>query len=353
MIHPASRAALALLFTCLFLFSLSPVWGQSYNYSGTWLGQNCNVTLNFSTASDHVDGTITIAGTPYNVAGSVNGSNITIGVAGDPPFTFARLIERSKEYWQNEDGSISFFRYLDGGGSLPGTAAGGSLPGTGAIPGGGMPSARPKPDPQTTNYAGFWANEPVSVTIHWDNFAGQGPVEGTIVYRGNPIAFTGDNPRRGYMELTIPGSGLYTLNKSGSGEGVEWTGRSGETVLTFGRTLGEGNSRPPGGGLPGGTTYPTPSADSGGFWIIACEAVRDQSAAQNLANTWRSRGFPDAGILHLSEYRSLGGNDQNYWVVYPVAGSKEQVQSQLSRVKRFYSGAYGVKADQNARRLTL
>lgn len=323
-------------------------------YQGSWHGVDCTVTLN--ELGNTVSGTIALPdqGKSFNFTGSITQDTMVMTVPGDPPYTFQRIFEKSKEYWQLvPGGGVMFFRYINAGGGsgLPGAGGGSGLPGSGGLPGGGvMPgNNRFKPDPATTTYSGFWDGYPISIDINWDNFAGQGPVEGTILINAGRVPFTGSNPRKGYMELNISGvNGVYRLNKTGKGDNLKWEGSFGNTSMIFGKSINIGVPNP-GGGMPGNQINP----GGGPLWLIACEAERTRSVAELRARTWRARGFSGTGMVHLTEFTSLGGKDQNYWLVYPVSGTKAYTKSQLSRVKSHYREAYGIKADQSGRRETF
>ncbi|MDF1814115.1 MAG: hypothetical protein P1V20_18060 [Verrucomicrobiales bacterium] len=320
-------------------------------YQGSWHGVDCTVTLN--ELGNTVSGTIALPdqGKSFNFTGSINQDTMVMTVPGDPPYTFQRIFEKSKEYWQLvPGGGAMFFRYINAGGGsgLPGSGLPGSgLPGAGgAVPGGVMPGGRYKPDPATTTYSGFWDGYPISIDIHWDNFAGQGPVEGTILLNARRVPFTGSNPSKGYMELNVSGvPGMFRLNKTGKGDNLTWEGGEGSSTMVFGKSINPGFPNP---GV-GNQINP----NGGPLWLIAAEAERTRTVAEQRAQVWRARGFSGTGIVHLTEYSSLGGKDQNYWLVYPVSGTKAYTRSQLGRIKAHYKEAYGIKADQSGRRETF
>lgn len=335
--------------TCFLITSFAFAQRKTLLYQGSWNGVPCSVTINWDNHSGlgNVNGEIFISG---DKAYTFNGSNSAPGqleltVPGDPVYRFARTTANGKTIWSRvPDGGVTFSR-TTGGSGLPGAGGGGSgLPGSGGgsgLPGGGMGIV--KPDPKTTTSTGTWGGSQISVTINWDNYAGQGPVTGQIQYNGNAYPFSGSNPRKGYMQITVDGvNGVYQLNKSGTGRSSVWSGSLNGTLLSFSQS---GGTAPGAGGLP-------PGGGIAGGWAIAAEASRDKATADRKASAWRARGFSGACVVHKSQYRSMDG-DQNWWITCPGVGSYQAMKNLLPSVKRSYSEAYGIKADQSSRRETF
>lgn len=335
---------LKILGSCLFLFLVSSTamaGSKTSLYQGTWHGTPCTVTINWANYGGlgNVSGDIFISGDKsYLFKGSspVPG-RIELFVPGDPIYKFDRSKAGGKVSWTLVPGGEVSFSRNDGGSGLPG----GGMPGGGS----GLPGGVAKPDPKITTSNGTWGGAPMKITIHWDNYAGQGPVNGNIAYNGLSYSFAGSNPRRKYMEITIDGvNGVYLLNKAGAGESAVWSGSLNGTLMSFSRT---GAIAPGGGG--GGVPGNQPGAAT---WLIACEADRDKATAEQNATVWRQRGFGGTRVVHKSEYKSLNG-DQDWWIACPGSGSKAAMRQLLQRVLVHYPSAYGIKADQSARRETF
>jgi|GEM_PF-3547466 len=347
---PIRKLFLALILSvCFGGISTSFAQVTTQVYQGNWNGSPCSVTIHWA----DYDGLGTVSG-QISIVGQSNayaftGKNprkghLEITVPGDPVYKFDKSLSGTTVTWTLvPGGGVSFSRNSGSPGSgLPG----GGLPGNG-LPQSGLPGAGiPKPakrDPKTTIYSGSWGGSVISTTIHWDDYAGQGPVEGHIHYQGHSYPFQGSNPKKGEMKINITGVGVYQLRKSGSGSKATWSGKLNGTLLTFGRSTKSS-------GLPPGGAVSTPPSTSGStLWLIACQADRDKISADKNAAEWRQKGFSGAGVVHKSQYRSLDG-DQNWWITYAASGSKSAMQTLLPRVKSHYASAYGIKADQSGKR---
>ncbi len=329
------------------LFTLSLTLGVFTNavaeqrteaYVGNWNGSPCSITINWSNYSGlgTISGELQIIGQTkiyYFTGNNHKTGQLDITIPGDPVYKFVKSTSGSTVKWTV--GGISFSRKSSGSG-LPGGGSG--LPGGGSgLPGSG------KKDPKTTVYNGTWGGSGISVTINWDDYSGQGPVSGSIIYKGSTYPFTGNNHSKGKMKITIPTVGDYNMTKNGTGSKAVWSGTQGGTLLTFGRSFTTSG----GSGLPGGTGIGTPGV---GLWIIACEANRDEKSAKGDAAIWKKKGFSGAGVLHKSHYSSLKKGDQNYWVTYPASGTKSSMQAILPQVKALHTDAYGIKVDQSGNR---
>ncbi len=331
------------IFLCLFtlcltlgVISTAVAEQRTETYEGSWNGSPCSITIDWTNYSGlgAISGQIQITGQTkvYKFTGNnPKSGHLHISIPGDPVYNFDKSTSGSTVKWTS--GGIWFSR--KSGGGLPGSG----LPGSGS----GLPGSRKK-DPKTTVYNGTWGSTGISVTINWDDYSGQGPVSGSIDYKGAKYPFTGDNHSKGKMKITIPTVGDYNMTKTGTGSKAVWSGKYGTTLLTFGRSF----TSPPGSGLPGGSGVGTPGVV--GLWIIACEADRDQKSAERDAATWRTKGFSGAGVLHKSHYTSLKKGDQNYWITYPASGTKSEMQTILPQVKAIHSSAYGIKVDQSGNR---
>lgn len=332
------RLAVSLIFL---ISAIGGGWGHAQSktllYQGSWHNVPCSVTINWTNFSGPgpVDGEIFISGDKsYRFTGNapVDGK-MEITVPGDPVYRFDRTIANGKSTWTLMPGGGVVFSRNAGGSGLPGGGGGSGLPGGGMAP--------HKPDPKTTVSSGSWGGQPISITINWDNYKGQGPVSGSLLFNGSSYPFAGSNPRKGYMEISIEGvNGVYQLNKNGTGSSAVWSGSLNGTFLSFSRSAS----------VPGGGGGGMPPA--GGDWLIACEASRDRATAEKSVLAWRNRGFAGALVVHKTEYRSLDG-DQDWWIACPGKGSYAAMKALLPRVKNHYPTGYGIKADQSSKRETF
>jgi len=343
------KANLLCLFTLsltLGVFSTAVAEQRAEAYVGSWNGSPCSITINWSNYSGlgAISGELQITGQTkiyFFTGNNPKSGHLDITIPGDPVYKFAKSTSGSTVKWTS--GGISFSRKSSGSG-LPG--GGSSLPGGGSgLPGGGsgLPGSGKK-DPKTTVYNGTWGGSGISVTINWDDYSGQGPVSGSIDYKGSNYPFTGNNHSKGKMKITIPTVGDYNMTKNGTGSKAVWSGTYGGTLLTFGRSF----TTSTGSGLPGGSGTGTPGVV--GLWIIACEANKSKKSAEEDAAIWKTKSFSGAGVLHKSHYSSLKKGDQDWWVTYPASGTKSSMQAILPQVKAIHPSAYGIKVDQSGNR---
>jgi hypothetical protein len=313
---------------------------KSLLYQGSWNGEACAVTINWSNHGglSAVTGQIFIqsSGKSFQFTGQTTSpGRLEMTVPGDPVYRFDRQVANGKTTWALvPGGNVLFSRSNNAGG-------GSGLPGSGSgLPGGG---GGIKPDLRTTTATGSWGVNPISITINWDNYAGQGPVSGKILFKGTNYSFTGTNPSKGYMEIIIDNvTGTYPLNKSGKGASAIWSGSLNGTPLSFGPSSvvgGGGNSNP----------NPLPGVS---LWVIACEAARDRPSAEKRVAVWKARGYSGACVIHKTQYNSMTG-DKNWWIACPGTGSKGAMQALLPGVKAHFPSSYGIKADQSFKRETF
>ncbi len=90
---------------------------------------------------------------------------------------------------------------------------------------------------KSTTHCGIFYGEPCTVTIDWDDYSGNDEVSGKIQLKnsGQILTFSGDNPRKGFMEIKIAGEPPLKLSKTKKGSVVTWTGESGDNVHHFTR----------------------------------------------------------------------------------------------------------------------
>jgi CHAT domain-containing protein len=94
---------------------------------------------------------------------------------------------------------------------------------------------------------------------------------------------------------------------------------------------------------------------AGSNWVIACEAEKERSAAENHAATWKKRGLP-AGVLWIPDFASLSG--AKLWLTYvgpwPYQNGRDTLLDTLrEKVIPHHPDAFGIRIDQNAKRETI
>ena len=102
---------------------------------------------------------------------------------------------------------------------------------------------------RTEAYVGNWNGSPCTITINWSNYSGLGTVSGELQITGQTkiYYFTGNNPKSGHLDITVPGDPVYKFVKSTSGSTVKWTVGG----ISFSRKSSGSGLPGSGSGLPG------------------------------------------------------------------------------------------------------
>lgn len=86
------------------------------------------------------------------------------------------------------------------------------------------------------------------------------------------------------------------------------------------------------------------------FWALSFGAYPGRQAAEAAAAQLRDHGFR-TGVLWIPDYSSLSG--KQFWMAYvgPIDYSdRDEAEAQLTRLRRYQSGAYGIKVDNSGSR---
>jgi len=378
---------------------------KTENYTGTFFGNPCQVTINWANFSGQgaVDGRI------------VDGAGVTFPFQGNNP--------RSGYLELNVEGQTYALQKQNAGGQISWNSANLSFSRTSTAP--GNPGATPADTTSnlpaagvgaTRRYNGLYRGKAFTATLTWERSDGTGSARGTMIIEGDMAAtFMGTETRPGFLEVEVSADNSinHKLSKGQQGMSTVWTGEY--------LTLNEVSSAPSGGYTPPtspvthytppkppvftpptattpampapptfvpptmpapptfnptgttppptmsvpptfnptGTTLPaTPGtppvpAAGGTKWVIACEAEGSARTANAAVERWRARGF-SAGSLWIPDYSSLSG--AKLWLVHvgPFDYSqKAEAQRMLGEVKKHYKDAYGIKIDNSGKRETF
>lgn len=394
--------------TTLALVMMSPMLRaeqKTENYTGTFFGNPCHVTINWANFSGQgaVDGRI------------VDGAGVTFPFRGNNP--------RSDYLELNVEGKTYALQKQNAGGQISWNSTNLSFSRTSTAP--GNPGATPPGTSSnlptagggaTRRYNGLYRGKAFTATLTWARPDGTGSAKGTMIIEGDMAAtFMGTETRPGFLEVEVSADNSinHKLTKGQQGMSTVWTGEY--------LTLNEVSSAPPGGYTPptspvapytppkppvftppaattpampappsfvppkmpapptfnptGGTPPPTmpapptfnptvttapatpgtsPVPAAGGTkWVIACEAEGSARTANAAVERWRAKGF-SAGSLWIPDYSSLSG--AKLWLVHvgPFEYSqKAEAQRMLGEVKKHYKDAYGIKIDNSGKRETF
>jgi len=378
---------------------------KTENYTGTFFGNPCQVTVNWANFSGQgaVDGRI------------VDGAGVT--------FPFRGINPRSGYLELSIEGQTYQLQKQNAGDQISWNSPNLSFSRTSTAPGnpGATPTGTSSNPPAagggaTRRYTGLYRGKPFTATLTWERPDGSGSAQGTMIIEGDMAAtFKGTETRPGFLEVEVSADNSinHKLSKGQQGMSTEWKGEY--------LTLNEVSSAPLGGYNPPtspvapytppkppvftppaattpampappsfvppkmptpptfnptgttppptmpapptfnptGTTLPaTPGtppvpAAGGTKWVIACEAEGSARTANAAVDRWRARGF-SASSLWIPDYSSLSG--AKLWLVHVGSfdySQKAEAQRMLIEVKKHYKDAYGIKIDNSGKRETF